>query len=369
MIPYFDLKKYNQSFEPALTDAVQDVVSSGHYLLDSAVDCFEQRYAEYIGTDYAVGCANGLDAITLILRGYMELGQIKPGDSVLVPANTFFATLLAVTRLGLAPVPVDADPVTGQIDCSLLEKACTDKCRALLTVHLYGRCSYNEQMAEFVQKHHNMLLIEDNAQAHGCMYKGHRTGSLGHAAAHSFYPAKNLGALGDGGAITTNNTDLANVVRSLANYGSSAKYVFDYAGMNSRLDEIQAAVLNVKLPFLDKETCTRRSIAKRYHAEITNPLISLFAQASEQENVYHIFPIFCTERDRLQEYLAQHGIQTLIHYPVPPHRQSCYGRQSWAQVPMPVTERIHATELSLPLNSTLTDSDISTIVSTVNSFE
>lgn len=369
MIPYFDLKKYNQSFEPALTDAVQDVVSSGHYLLDSAVDCFEQRYAEYIGTDYAVGCANGLDAITLILRGYMELGQIKPGDSVLVPANTFFATLLAVTRLGLAPVPVDADPVTGQIDCSLLEKACTDKCRALLTVHLYGRCSYNEQMAEFVQKHHNLLLIEDNAQAHGCMYKGHRTGSLGHAAAHSFYPAKNLGALGDGGAITTNNTDLANVVRSLANYGSSAKYVYDYAGMNSRLDEIQAAVLNAKLSRLDKDTRLRREMADRYYSEINNTLVTLPSKPSDGEHVYHIFPVFCAERTRLQQHLAENGVSTLIHYPIPPHRQSCYCQQAWAQLPMPVTERIHATELSLPLNPTLTDGDISQIVSAINSFE
>lgn len=368
MIPYFDLKKYNQSFEPGLTEAVQDVVSSGRYLLDSAVGRFEQRYAEYIGTDLAVGCANGLDAITLILRGYMELGQIKPGDSVLTPANTFFATVLAITRLELTPVLVDADPTTGQTDCSLLEKALTDKCRALLTVHLYGRCSYNEQMAEFVQKH-NLLLIEDNAQAHGCMYKGHSTGSLGHAAAHSFYPSKNLGALGDGGAITTDNADLANVVRSLANYGSSAKYMFDYAGMNSRLDEIQAAVLSVKLSRLDEDTKKRREIADMYYSGIDNPLVTMFQKAAEGEHVYHIFPIFCAERERLQNFLAQQGIQTLIHYPVPPHRQSCYCSQEWAQVSMPVTERIHATELSLPLNPALDRSDISKIISAINSFK
>lgn len=348
-----------------INEAVCDVVNSGWYLHGEATRRFERHYAEYIGTRHCIGCGNGLDALTLIMRAYIELGVMKAGDEVIVPANTYIASLLAITRNGLRPVLVEPDINTLQIDDSLIEQAITERTRAIMIVHLYGRCAYTSRINDICRKY-SLRLIEDNAQAHGATYTGsdrQLTGSLGDAAGHSFYPGKNLGALGDAGAVTTDDDRLAAVIRSIANYGSSRKYVFDCQGVNSRMDEIQAAVLDVKLKYIDEDNARRKDIARYYLDNIKNTGIRM-TRCADRDNVYHIFPVFCDCRDSLQQYLADKGIQTMIHYPIPPHKQQCYAQ--WNGMSIPVTEKIHREELSIPLNQTLTDAEVETIAETLS---
>lgn len=365
MIKYLDLKSVTAQHTDEISAAVQRVVNSGWYLQGAENQAFCEEYARFIGTEYCIGCGNGLDALTLILRAYKEMGVLADGDEVLVPANTYIATILAITDNALKPVLVEPRIDTFQIDDSLIEQAITPRTRAIMIVHLYGRCAYTDRIGDICRRH-NLRLIEDNAQAHGCRFGDRRTGSLGDAAAHSFYPGKNLGALGDGGAITTSDKQLADTIQALANYGSHRKYVFDFKGRNSRLDEVQAAVLRVKLRYLDTDNARRRAIAMQYVSNIRNPRLRLPSAEYCQESVHHIFPVLCTERDELQQYLLTGGVQTMIHYPIPPHRQHCYTEMS--ALSLPITERIHAEELSIPLNQTMTSTDIETIISLLNRF-
>ena len=362
-IPYLSLKSMIELHADEIQQAVAAVVNSGWYLQGKAVEQFEQHYAQYIGTRHCVGVANGLDALTLTLRAYKEMGLLHDGDEVLVQANTFIATVLAITENHLTPVFVDVEPDTLNLSTEALQQAITPKTKALMLVHLYGRCTYNEEIPALCETHH-LLLIEDNAQAHGCLYGQQRTGSLGHAACHSFYPGKNLGALGDGGAVTTNDDDLAQMIRTLANYGFSKKYVAPHQGRNSRLDEIQAAVLDVKLHHLDAENQRRIDIARTYYKELQQKDLRLPTLMDEGNNVYHIFPVFTPHRDALQQYLNEQGIQTLIHYPIPPHQQACY--REYNPLSLPVTEQLARKELSLPLNPTMTDAEVQYVVETLN---
>lgn len=366
MIKFLDLQAVTLRHSDEIHEAVNRVVDSGWYLQGAENERFERDYADYIGSKYCVGCGNGLDALIWIYRAYIEMGVMQPGDEVIVPANTYIASILALTENGLVPVLAEPRYDTLELDDSGLEILITPKTRSILLVHLYGRCAYTEKIRHLCQKH-NLKLVEDNAQAHGCLYTdGRRTGSLGDAAGHSFYPGKNLGALGDGGAVTTDDEALATTVRALANYGSQRKYVFKYTGRNSRLDEIQAAVLDVKLRHLDDDNEIRKRIARAYYEGINNPLVSLPVRMAHNQNVYHIFPILCQQRDGIQEYLLQKGIQTQIHYPIPPHKQECY--KQWHNLSLPVTERIHQQELSLPIGPAMTEEEVKAVVSAVNSF-
>jgi dTDP-4-amino-4,6-dideoxygalactose transaminase len=366
MIEFLSLKKITALHEAELQAAVARVVSSGWYLLGHEVAAFEEAYARYIGTAHAIGCGNGLDALTLMLRGYLELGVMRPGDEVIVPANTYIATILAITECGLVPRLVEPRADTLELDPDRVEAALTPRTRALMLVHLYGRCAYIPQLGALC-KQHQLKLLEDNAQAHGCRHGDRRTGALGDAAAHSFYPGKNLGAFGDGGAVTTDDADLARVIRALGNYGSPHKYVFDYKGRNSRLDELQAAVLSTKLTYLDTENDRRREIARYYYEHLSPEVVTLPRHLPDAENVYHLFPVLSDRRDELQRHLQDCGIQTLVHYPIPPHRQRCYAE--WADLTFPITERIAASELSLPISPVLTDEEAAEVVRAVNSFE
>ena len=367
MIPFLSLKDVTALYEAEINEAVARVVKSGWYLQGPENEEFEKNYSQFIGTKHTIGCANGLDALIWIFRAYIEMGVMKPGDEVIVPANTYIATILAITENGLVPVLVEPSIDTLQIDDSLIEEAITPRTRAITIVHLYGRLAWTEKIAHLCKKH-NLKLIEDNAQAHGCQAPdGRVTGSLGDAAGHSFYPGKNLGALGDGGAVTTNDSELARVVRTLANYGSSRKYVFDYTGRNSRLDEIQAAVLNVKLRHLVDANNARRAIAGRYIKGIKNPLIAMPVALPAEQNVFHLFPVLCERRDELQAYLQENGVQTIIHYPIPPHKQACY--KEWNDVSLPITEAIHARELSLPIGPAISIEDADKVVEIINNFK
>lgn len=366
MIDYLPLHKITAMHAEEIHQAISQVVDSGWYIKGTAVTMFEKQYASYIGTTYCVSCANGLDALTLILRAYIELGIIKEGDEVIVPANTYIASILAITENRLTPVLVEPDAKTLEIDDRLIERAITPRTKAIMLVHLYGQCAYTEKIKE-VCRRHQLKLIEDNAQAHGCSYNNKRTGSLGDAAGHSFYPTKNLGALGDAGAITTDDQQLATTIRTLANYGSSKKYIFDVKGRNSRMDELQASILSIKLKYLDVENGRRKEIAHYYHAHINNPLILVPFPYGDRDNVFHVFPILSAERDRLQHYLEENGIQTNIHYPIPPHQQTCY--RGWKHVELPVTEQIHHEELSIPCHPAMTDSEKEKIVEILNSFK
>ena len=310
-------------------------------------------------------CGNGLDALCLVLRAYIELGLLKEGDEIIVPANTYIATILSITENHLTPILIEPDINTFEINEQLIEQTITPRTRAIMLVHLYGRCAYTTFIGD-ICKRHNLLLLEDNAQAHGCYFDNKRTGSLGNAAAHSFYPGKNLGALGDAGAVTTNDELLAHTIRSLANYGSERKYEFTFKGKNSRMDEIHAAVLNVKLPYLDEENLRRKQIAKAYLKGINNPQITLIKD-NDRDNVYHIFPILCPSRDRLQQYLKDNGIETMIHYPIPPHQQQAY--KEWNERHYPITEFIHQQELSLPCNPAMTDEEVYQIIDSLNMYQ
>ena len=367
MIKFLDLGAVNAAYAAEIEEAVLRATRSGWYLRGKETAQFEEVYARYVGSKYAVACGNGLDALRLIFRAYMEMGLLQEGDEVIVPANTYIASILSVTYNRLKPVFVEPDRDTLQIDDTLIEQAITPRTRVILIVHLYGRCAYTERIGALCDKY-NLLLIEDNAQAHGCMAKSknEKTGSLGHAAGHSFYPGKNLGALGDAGCVTTDDEELARIVRALGNYGSQAKYVFGYAGYNSRMDELHAAVLLAKLPHLDAENRHRALIAGLYYEGIGNPLIRLPRRLPGADNVNHIFPIFCEERDRLQKHLMEWGIETLIHYPIPPHHQACY--KEFAHLSLPITEQIHRTELSLPIGPTITEEEAMRVIEAVNAF-
>ena len=365
MIKFLDLQKITQKYSTEIHEAVGGVIDSGWYLTGIENQKFETNYANFIGTKYCVGVANGLDALRLILRAYIEMGLMNTGDEIIVPANTFIASILAITDNGLVPVLVEPDINTYQIDDRKIEDAITAKTKAIMIVHLYGQCAYTDTIGSICKKY-NLKLIEDNAQAHGCKFNGITTGSLGDAAGHSFYPGKNLGAFGDAGAVTTNDKHMSEVVRTLANYGSSHKYIFDYQGLNSRLDEIQAAILQVKLRHLDKDNERRKEIARYYIENITNPAIITPEVKDWDANVFHIFPIRCKQRDELQQYLAEKDVQTIIHYPVPPHKQACY--REWNNLSFPITEQIHREELSLPISQVLTDAEAEMVVKIVNSF-
>ena len=372
MIPFLSLKEVTGLHEAEIQEAVKRVVESGWYLQGAENKRFEADYSRFIGSRYCVGCANGLDALIWIFRAYIELGVMAPGDEVIVPANTYIATILAITENGLKPVLIEPRADTLEINDSLIEAAITPRTRAICIVHLYGRCAYTDRIGALCRKY-GLKLIEDNAQAHGCMCAdGRRTGSIGDASGHSFYPGKNLGALGDGGAVTTNDPDLAAAVRTLANYGSSAKYVFKYTGRNSRLDEIQAAVLDVKLKYLDEDNAHRQQVAGMYYEGLKNPLITLPERLPNAQNVYHLFPILVADgkRDELQAYLKENGVGTLIHYPIPPHKQECYASAPWnIGLQLPVTEQIVAHELSLPIGPTIKRETVSYIIELINRFQ
>lgn len=365
MIKFLDLQKVTAKYADEIHEAVNRVVDSGWYLQGRENEKFEADYSRYIGTKHTVGCANGLDALVWIFRAYVEMGVMKPGDEVIVPANTYIASILAITENGLKPVLVEPRLDTYQIDDSLVEAAVTPRTRAVLIVHLYGQCAYTDRIGEICRKH-GLKLVEDNAQAHGCLFKGRKTGSLGDAAGHSFYPGKNLGAFGDAGAVTTDDDRLAAVVRAVANYGSTKKYVFKYCGRNSRLDEIQAAVLDVKLRHLDEDVALRKEVARYYIEHIVNPAVVTPKVEDWDAHVFHIFTVRCAERDRLQRYLTENGVQTIIHYPIPPHKQECY--KEWNSLSFPVTERIHDEELSLPMSPVMTREEVEKVVEIINKF-
>ena len=366
MINYLELRKVTAMHQAEINDAVRRVVEGGWYLQGEENRLFEAEYASYIGTRHCVGCGNGFDSLWLILRAYIEMGVMRSGDEVIVPANTYIASILAITENGLRPVLVEPRADTFQIDDRLVEQAVTPRTKALMIVHLYGRCAYTDRIGD-ICKRHGLKLLEDNAQAHGCTFGTKRTGSLGDAAGHSFYPGKNLGALGDAGAVTTDDDELAATVRALGNYGSARKYVFGMRGRNSRLDEIQAAVLRVKLKYLDEDNAARKRIAMRYIGCISNPQLRLPNEEYCMNSVHHIFPVMCERRDALQRYLADRGVGTMIHYPIPPHKQRCYAE--WNGFNLPVTERIHREELSIPLNQTMTDDDVDTVIRLLNDFK
>ncbi|MCF0193001.1 MAG: DegT/DnrJ/EryC1/StrS family aminotransferase [Prevotella sp.] len=373
MIKFLDLKAYTDKYADEIKTAADRVIDSGWFLQGKENERFEQEYAKYIGTEHCVGCANGLDALTLIYRAYIEMGIMKVGDEVIVPANTYIASILAISENGLVPVLIEPDINTLEIDDKKIEAAITPKTRSIMIVHLYGRLAYTAKIAELCKKY-NLKLVEDNAQAHGCLYTpsdgnstAMRTGSLGDAAGHSFYPGKNLGALGDGGAVTTNDKALAEAVRAIANYGSQRKYVFKYRGRNSRLDELQAAILSAKLKHLDADNDHRRLLAAYYYEHISNQLIRLPQRLPDAQNVYHIFPVLCSQRDALQQHLTERGIQTLIHYPIPPHKQECYA--DWSAQSYPISEQIHAEELSLPISPVMTMEEAKCVVEAINTFK
>lgn len=373
-IPFLSLKDVTALHDAEINEAVNRVVNSGWYLQGKENEQFEKHYSEFVGCKYTIGCANGLDALILIFRAYIEMGMMQVGDEVIVPANTYIATILAITENGLTPVLVEPKPNTLEIDDDLIEDAITPKTKAIAIVHLYGRIAYTEKIGAICKKY-NLKLIEDCAQSHGCKFAdGRVTGSLGDAAGHSFYPGKNLGALGDGGAVTTNDSELAAAIRALANYGSQRKYVFKYAGRNSRLDEIQAAILDVKLKYLTEDNAHRKSVAHYYYEHINNPLITLPDLLPDEQDAYHLFPIIVSgkeNRDRLHDYLAENGIGTMCHYPIAPHRQECYAKEVWntPQLSLPITERLADEELSLPIGPAITMEEVAYIVEKINRFE
>lgn len=371
MIKFNDLKAINDSFEPKISQAIKRVLDAGYYLLGNEVSKFEQEYADFIGTKNCVGVASGLDALRLILKAYIILGVIKKGDEIIVPANTFIASILAITDNQLIPVLVEPDINTYNLDPYLIEEKIHKRTKAIMLVHLYGRNAMHPEIHRLVTKY-NLKLIEDNAQAAGAWNLDKRTGSIGNAAGHSFYPGKNLGCLGDGGAVTTNDDKLASLIRALANYGSNKKYINDYQGINSRLDEIQAAILRTKLPLLDANNQYRREIAQYYVDNIKQQGIILpvlkddLPIINNNSFVWHLFVIRHPNRDLLQNYLAEEGIETLIHYPIPPHKQKCYADSINSS--LPITEKIHDEVLSLPMSPILSKDDVKNIVLIINKF-
>lgn len=365
MIKFLDIGKITLKYQDEILEAISRVVNSGWYLLGKENKDFEYNYSKYIGTNYCINVANGLDALRLIFKAYIELGELQIGDEVIVPANTYIASILAITDNNLKPILVEPNIESYQIDDSIIEDKITEKTKAIMIVHLYGQCAYTDKIKEICKKY-NLKLIEDNAQAVGCYYHNSKTGSLGDAAGHSFYPGKNLGALGDAGAVTTNDSILADTIRTLANYGSKEKYVFEYQGLNSRMDEIQAAVLNVKLKHLDSDNEIRKQIAKYYLDNINNNNIVLPKAENWNSHVFHLFVIRSLKRDMLAKHLLNNNIESLIHYPIPPHKQRAY--LEWNCKQLPITEAIHNEVLSLPINQVMSEEDIVKVVKSINSF-
>ena len=361
MIKFLDLHKINERFRVQIEEKIKNVIDSGWYLLGKEDEAFEKSFAEYCGVKHCIGCANGLDALKLIIKAY----GFGKGDEIIVPANTYIASILAISDNGCTPVLVEPDINTYNINPDLIEEKITDKTRAILVVHLYGQSVRMDKVWELAKKY-NLKVIEDSAQAHGAIYQGKRTGNLGDASGFSFYPGKNIGCMGDGGAVTTNDDELAKKIRALRNYGSHIKYHNLYQGSNSRLDEIQAAILSVKLPDLDKDNQKRREISKYYRENIKNPKIVLPKTSDEQSHVWHVFAVRTDKRDELQEYLKQNDIQTLIHYPIPPHKQPAY--KEWNNLSFPITEEIHNTILSLPISPVMTDEEVEKVVEVINAF-
>lgn len=372
-IPFLSLKDVTALHGAEINEAVSRVVNGGWYLQGAENEKFEKDFSVFIGAKHCVGCANGLDALIWIFRAYIEMGVMQPGDEVIVPANTYIATILAITENGLVPVLVEPKPNTLEIDDDLIESHITSKTKAIAIVHLYGRIAYTNKIGELCKKY-NLKLVEDCAQSHGCKFEdGRMTGNLGDAAGFSFYPGKNLGALGDGGAMVTNDEELAKAVRALANYGSQKKYVFKYAGRNSRLDEVQAAVLDVKLKYLVEDNAHRKEVAHYYYEHINNPLITLPDLLPDEQNAYHLFPIVVSDgkRDALHDYLAENGVGTVCHYPIAPHKQECYSKETWnvPQLSLPITERLADEELSIPIGPTISMDEVKEVVKLINSFK
>lgn len=371
MIKFLDLQKINAQYADELKKVAAEVIDKGWFLQGDRVNAFETEYSSFIGSKHTIACGNGLDALRLILKAYIELGVMQEGDEVIVPANTYIASILAITDNKLKPILVEPAIKTYNLDLSLIENHITPRTKAIMVVHLYGQTCWSEELERIAEKY-NLKIIEDNAQAVGAYFfykngKKKRTGNLGDAAGNSFYPGKNLGALGDSGAVTTSNEELASVIWALANYGSERKYVNKYQGLNSRMDEIQAAFLSVKLKYLDKENEIRRIIADYYLSHIKNENIILPAQPQNREShVRHLFVIRTKNRDKLQTYLTNNGIQTLIHYPIPPHKQECY--KEWNNLNFPITEEIHRSELSLPISQVIETQEIEKIVILLNKY-
>ena len=359
MIKFLDLHKVNLPYQAAFQEKMQQLLDKGWFVLGDEVQAFEQQFARYTQSKYCIGVGNGLDAMVLIFKAYIELGLLQKGDEIIVPANTYIASILAVLQADLTPVLVEPDADTFNLNPNEIEAKITAKTKGILVVHLYGQLADMEAIAT-IGSQHNLLIVEDAAQAHGLPFLG------SHARAFSFYPGKNLGALGDAGCITTDDSDLAKVLFALRNYGSEQKYYNEYLGVNSRLDEIQAAFLNVKLPHLDKENAVRKSIAKRYLTEIRNPKIRLPKCTDFQKHVFHLFVIRTANRIELQEYLKQNGVETLIHYPVPPHQQKALS--AWQSLSFPITEAIHREVLSLPMSPVLTESEVDYIIQILNKY-
>ncbi len=366
MIKFLDLQKINLAHQQEIEERLINTFRSGWYLLGNEVGNFEKNLAKYIKTEYAIGVANGLDALRLILRAYIELGIMNKGDEIIVPANTYIASLLAISDNGLVPVLVEPGDNDFNIDISKIEGKISDKTKGIMIVHLYGRVIFSSELKNIAEKY-SLKIIEDNAQAIGAEWEGTKTGNLGDAAGFSFYPGKNLGALGDAGAVTTNDEELANTIRALANYGSNQKYINIYQGLNSRLDEIQAAVLDVKLKYIDSENARRREIAEKYTAEIKNTHITLpELPMAKNEHVWHLFVIRTAEREKLQKYLADNEVQTLIHYPIPPHQQKAY--EDWNDLSFPITEQIHSEILSLPISPVMSNNEIEQVINVINNY-
>lgn len=366
MIKFLDLQKINLQYEKELEDAFSRVLKSGWFLLGNELLLFEKNYAEYCGTTYCVGVANGLDALVLIIRAYKELGVFKDGDEILVPSNTYIASILAVSANGLVPVLVEPDINTYNIDPAQLEQKITSKTVAILPVHLYGQlCEMS--VIQLIAKKYDLKIIEDCAQAHGAFDEnGIKAGNLGDAAGHSFYPGKNLGALADGGAVTTNDENLWKTILALRNYGSHVKYQNLYKGINSRLDEMNATFLNIKLKYLDKETDRRKEVAEMYLDGINNTRITLPNVLNKNGHVWHLFVIRTSDRIRLQQYLTENEVQTLIHYPIPPHKQEAYSE--WSKFEYPISEKIHNEVLSLPISPVIENEEVDKIITLINKF-
>lgn len=366
MVKFLDLKKVNEQHLPEIEEAIVNTVRSGWYLLGKEVKSFEQQLSEYVGAKHVIGVANGLDALRLILRAYIELGVFAEGDEILVPANTYIASVLAISDNKLVPVLVDADLDTYNIDIDKIEEKITAKTKGILIVHLYGRVVFSDALKAIGEKH-KIKIIEDNAQAIGATLNGVKTGALGDAAGFSFYPGKNLGALGDAGAVSTNDDELAKAIRALANYGSNVKYVNIYKGLNSRLDEIQASALGVKLKYLDAENNRRREIAARYLSEIKNENLVLPQMPEDpNEHVWHLFVIRTSNREQLKSYLDNAGIETLIHYPIPPHKQQAYKELNAAS--FPVAEKIHEEIISVPISPVMEDSEVDLVIERLSNY-
>ncbi|MDE1357274.1 DegT/DnrJ/EryC1/StrS family aminotransferase [Vibrio aestuarianus] len=366
MISFLNLKEINAQYADELKQACSRVIDSGWYLMGKELESFENQFSEYCGTKHCVGVANGLDALTLTLRAWKELGKLQKGDEVIVQANTYIASILAITENNLIPVLVEPDEFSFNLCPEIVEKAITAKTKVILPVHLYGQISPMPELMEIAYKH-NLLVLEDCAQAHGAVIDGKKAGNWGHAGAFSFYPGKNLGALGDAGAVTTNDEVLAKTIKALGNYGSFKKYENIYQGVNSRLDEIQAAMLSVKLAHLDTETKVRRHITSRYLGEINNSAITLPSVVEVNTHVWHLFVVMCANRDALQKHLQDQGVQSLIHYPVPPHKQQAY--KKWNHLSLPITEKIHQQILSLPVDPTMNDEAIGLVIAALNSYK